>query len=190
MIGRSDAALRDFGDALRQRRHARRQFANRAFLTGLGCSILLITAELPPAPRLLWNASASAPIGLYGVAPGMITQVGDMVVARPPAAARMVAASRRYLPLGVPLVKRVAAGPGDRVCASGVSISIDGQRVATRRPSDPHGRRMPWWSGCRSLRDNQYFLLMADVPDSFDGRYFGITNGSDIVGRARLLWRR
>jgi type IV secretory pathway protease TraF len=32
------------------------------------------------------------------------------------------------------------------------------------------------------------FLLMADNPASFDGRYFGINEASDLVGPARLIW--
>ncbi|PXA86243.1 S26 family signal peptidase [Nostoc sp. 3335mG] len=190
MSPRPDTALRDYGDALRRQRNVRRQLTKRAILIGSGCAVLLATIALPPAPRLLWNASASAPIGLYVVEPGIMAQVGDMVVARPPADAAKLAASRGYLPIGVPLVKRAAAGPGDQVCASGTSIMIDGQAVARRRSTDERGRRMPWWSGCRSLREGQYFLLMADVPASFDGRYFEITDGAEIIGPARLIWRR
>lgn len=186
----SEAALRDYGDALRRHRAARRRLVGRAALTSMGCAALLLTMAAPPMPRLLWNASASAPIGLYRVSPGSTVGVGDMVIAWPPASVRAIAAARRYLPRGVPLVKRVAAGPGDRICAAGSSIVIDGRAVASRRAMDRHSRPLPWWSGCRTLRDHQYLLLMADVADSFDGRYFGITNGSEIIGRARLLWRR
>ena len=32
---------------------------------------------------------------------------------------------------------------------------------------------MPWWEGCVRLRGRQIFLLIADNPASFDGRYFG-----------------
>ena len=49
---------------------------------------------------------------------------------------------------------------------------------------------MPAWSGCRTLGPDAYFLLMAGVADSFDGRYFGITREADVVGKAQLLWRR
>lgn len=190
MNGGSDAAIRDYGDTLRRQRVRHRKLRVRAALIGLGCGVLLGSAILPPEPRLLWNASASAAIGLYAVTPGMMAQVGDMVVARPPAAVQMLAATRHYLPQGVPLVKRVAAGPGDQVCASGTSISIDGRLVAVRRASDGQGRLMPRWTGCRWLHDGQYFLLMADVPGSFDGRYFGVTRSGDIIGTANLLWRR
>ena len=186
----SEAALRDYGDALRRQRADRSRLVVRAAMIGTGCAALLLTTATPPTPRLLWNASASAPIGLYAVSPSGAVDVGDMVVAWPPASVGAMAATRHYVPRGVPLVKRIAAGPGDRICASGPSIAIDGRVAVSRLATDRRGRPLPWWSGCWSLRDHQYLLLMADVRDSFDGRYFGITNGSDIIGRARLLWRR
>jgi type IV secretory pathway protease TraF len=37
-----------------------------------------------PAPRLLWNASASVPIGLYNVEPVAQLAVTNLVVAMPP----------------------------------------------------------------------------------------------------------
>ena len=48
---------------------------------------------------------------------------------------------------------------------------------------------MPAWTGCHELAAGEYFLLM-DSPDSFDGRYFGLTRREDLVGRAVLLWAR
>src|SRR4051794_27623250 len=127
MIEGSDAGLRDYGDALSQQRVTRRRLAARIGLTGLGCGAVLLITVLPPPPRLVWNASPSAPIGLYAVSPGADFGTGNMVIAWPPANVRLLAESRRYLPLGVPLVKRVAAGPGDQVCASGTAITINGR---------------------------------------------------------------
>lgn len=169
-----------------QRRRRRRHLALAALI---GCvTVPLVASALWSPPTLLvWNASASAPIGLYRVhADGPIRR-GDMVVAWTPEPARSLAATRRYLPVNVPLVKRVAAAAGDRVCAVGSIVSINGRRVATRRQSDAAQRPMPWWTGCRLLGDEEYFLLM-DSPLSFDGRYFGVTRHSDILGGAELLW--
>lgn len=147
------------------------------------------TIVAPPLPRLVWNASASAPLGLYAVTPGAPLARGDMAVARLPHAMRRLAAARHYIPENVPLVKRVGGVAGDEMCALGGTIYRDGQAIAVRKASDAHGRPLPVWHGCRMLRGSQVFLLM-DAPDSFDGRYFGITQGSDIVGKARLLWAR
>ena len=110
-----------------------------------------------------------------------------MVIARVPAAWRRLAAVRRYLPTNVPLVKRVAAGAGDRVCASGRRVQVNGRPIVERRAVDGAGRPMRWWTGCVVLDEGALFLLM-DSPDSFDGRYFGPTLRRDIVGGARLIW--
>ena len=151
---------------------------------------LVATLVWPPRPLLLWNASASSPIGLYHVGPAAGAGPGDMVVAWPPDDARELGAERHYLPRNVPLVKRVAAAAGGRVCAIGEAIFVNGTLAVSRRAADPSGRLMPWWTGCEEVRGGDLFLLTADVPDAFDGRYFGMTRSGLIVGRARLLWPR
>lgn len=149
-----------------------------------------LTIVAPPAPRLVWNMSASAPTGLYWVRPRGRLARGVTVIAKLPAPYRRLAATRRYLPENVPLVKRVAALSGDRVCARGAAILVNGRHVALRLRTDDAGRSMPWWQGCRLLGKDQLFLLMAGVPGSFDGRYFGPSDKADVVGRARLIWAR
>lgn len=145
------------------------------------------TLATPPSPRLVWNVSASAPVGLYVVSPGQAVAPGDMVVARTPLPIRRFAAVRRYLPQNVPLVKRVVAVSGQEVCALSAFVYVDGRPVAIRRPADGNGRRMPWWRGCVRLAEGAVLLLM-ERSDSFDGRYFGPTSSADLVGRARLIW--
>jgi conjugative transfer signal peptidase TraF len=113
-----------------------------------------------------------------------------MVVSQMPSAWRQLASSRRYLPANVPLLKRVAAIPGDTVCAREAEIWINGHATARRLAKDGLGRPMPAWSGCRRLGRNELFLLMAESPASFDGRYFGPTARTGIIGRAHLLWAR
>lgn len=184
-----DAPLLAWGEALRARKMRQAQVRRRMLVTGLGIGVVLQAAILPPAPRMVWNASASAPIGLYLVRPGSVPATGDMVVARIPGKYEALAAARRYLPATVPLVKRVAAKSGDEVCALGPHVFVEGRPVAERLRADTSGRAMPWWSGCTVLRARQVFLL-TDSPSSFDGRYFGVSEGSDVIGTARLVWRR
>ena len=181
-----------WGEELRRIIAARRSRRRRLALAALigFTAVPLAASTLWKAPVLLvWNASASAPMGLYRVHSGGPIRSGDMVVAWTPEAARALAARRHYLPANVPLVKRVAAIAGDRVCATGGVISINGYRVAARHKVDPAGRSMPRWTGCRRLSGGEYFLLM-ESPLSFDGRYFGVTQRENLVGRAVLLWAR
>jgi conjugative transfer signal peptidase TraF len=181
------APLFTWGDALRAARHRRRTLRVRGIVLMLGAALLGATIIAPPTPRLVWNASASAPVGLYRVSPSVPLARGNMVVAWAPSHARSLAAARHYLPANVPLVKRVTGVAGDEICALGRSIYRDGRLIAVRRLKDGKGRTMPHWQGCRILRGGDLFLLM-DAPDSFDGRYFGMTDGSDIIGKAQLLW--
>ena len=194
MTRRSDRSrnlpLLEWGDQLRQAKRERRTLGRRIAVIGAGITLVGLTIAFPPAPRLVWNASASAPIGLYAVTPGATVEPGDMVIARVPDPSRLMAAERRYIPANVPLVKRVAAAAGDEVCALGREIFVNGTWVVERRAFDAKGRPMPWWSGCVRLRGRQLFLLMSDSPGSFDGRYFGVTDGNLVVGKARLLWAR
>lgn len=185
-------AILHVGEELRRiiagRRRRRRRLALAALIGCAAVPLILSIAWRPPV-LFVWNASASAPIGLYRLRAEEPARRGDMVIAWTPRPARELAARRHYLPGNVPLVKRVAAAAGDRVCAVGRAISINGRPVAVRQRSDAAGRPMPWWSGCRQLRGQEYFLLM-DSALSFDGRYFGVTRSSDVLGRAELLWAK
>lgn len=155
-----------------------------ALVVGLGTTLVF-----DPPPLLIWNPSASAPVGFYAVLPSARLKRGDYALAWPPEATRELAARRHYLPRNVPLVKRVAALGGDRICARGRWILVGQRTVARRRAADVHGRPLPAWQGCRTLADGEVLLLMPH-PDSFDGRYFGATQRAQVIGKAVPLWVR
>lgn len=146
-------------------------------------------AWLAPAPRLLWNASASAPTGLYRIEPGAKPRVGDLVAIEPPAPLSGWLAERHYLPAGTPLLKRVAALPGARICRSGVFVTIDGVAAARAVARDRLGRPLPLWLGCRIVGPSELYLLNA-APDSLDGRYFGPLPAAGLIGVARPIVTR
>src|SRR3546814_3916967 len=77
----TEGALSRWGDALRAAKARRRSLRRHALAIGAGIACLAATVALPPRPRLVWNASASAPIGLYVVTPPDRIGVGDMVIA-------------------------------------------------------------------------------------------------------------
>lgn len=172
--------------AKRRLRVRRRPRAVLAF-TLLGLGVIGLATLARPAPWLVWNASASAPIGLYRVLPETAVR-GDLVLVHTPDSMRQLAAERGYLPQNVPLVKRVAAASGDIVCAAGDAISINGRVVAERQARGRLGRPLPSWSGCLLLNGGEVFLLMEGVADSFDSRYFGPVPTAAIIGRLVPLW--
>ena len=141
-------------------------------------------AVLHPWPRLVWNASASAPIGLYRIQPDHDPPTGALVAVTPPAKLARWLAARGYLPAGVPLLKHVAAKSGQRICRTGDVVSVDARRVAVARARDGQGRPLPVWQGCRTLRSGELLLLNPAHPDSLDGRYFGPLPASAVIGRA------
>ena len=149
---------------------------------------LLATVAWKMPPRLIWNVSASVPVGLYLVRPALDFQPGQLVAAMPPPELASFMANRRYLGVGVPMLKHVAALPGQMVCRSKRRVRIDGAFVANVRRIDSRFRALPVWSGCHRVARNEVFLLNANVTDSFDGRYFGVLPRSTVIGRVVPVW--
>ena len=147
-----------------------------------------LSVFLHPTPRLIWNASASVPIGLYAVQPAGVLHVTDLVVIRPPEPLASFLADRGYLPKGVPLLKRVLALPGQTVCRTDRTITVDGIAIGEALERDRRGRTLPVWRGCRTVSATEVFLMNWRSEDSLDGRYFGLLPVSSIVGRAEPLW--
>lgn len=157
-------------------------------LTLLACVSLATVQVLQPTPRLVWNASASAPVGLYAVRPVDHLALGDLVLAWLPDDARTLVAERSYLPLNTPAVKRVAALAGDVVCVRNGFVLINEGFAARALDKDSRGRKLtPWW-GCRALLPGEVLLLNTDAASSFDGRYFGPSQARDIVGKLVPVW--
>jgi conjugative transfer signal peptidase TraF len=144
---------------------------------------------LAPIPtKLIWNASASAPIGLYTVAPADRVEVPELVAVDPPGVLAAFLDARGYVPEGVPLMKRVLAVAGQTVCRTGLVVTIDGIEVGVALERDHSGRDLPVWQGCERVPAGAVFLMNWQVRDSLDGRYFGLTPTSQIIGRAVPLW--
>ena len=150
--------------------------------------VIGVTALFHPAPRLIWNASASVPIGLYALHPAGNLQTGELLVVTPPEALATFLDARRYLPKGVPLLKHLAAMPGQTVCRTGDTISIDGNAVSAALDRDHLGRSLPVWQGCRVIAAGEVFLMNRQSAASLDGRYFGPLPTTTIIGRADPIW--
>lgn len=150
---------------------------------GLALAALALAPVAARAPRLIWNASASLPIGLYRLEPTRAAAVGELVAYRPAPELSRAFAARGYLPDGVPLLKPVAATAPSVVCRWEQRVFIDGRTVAMALEKDRAGRPLPRWSGCITLGPEAVFLLAPDVPDALDGRYFGPVDRRDLLGR-------
>lgn len=147
-----------------------------------------IAAFIPTPTKLIWNASASAPVGFYAVWPADRLEVPELVAIDPPEPLARFMVERGYIGRGVPLLKRVLGLPGQRVCRSGRTITVDDVEMGDALDRDRIGRDLPVWQGCRVIANGEIFLMNWEVHDSLDGRYFGPIPASSIIGRATPLW--
>ena len=76
--------------------------------------------------KLIWNATASAPIGFYTVEPADALDAPELVAVMPPEPLADFMVERGYIARGVPLLKRVLGLPGQRVCRAGRTITVNG----------------------------------------------------------------
>ena len=138
--------------------------------------------------KLIWNATASAPIGFYTVEPAERIEVPELVAVVPPEPLAAFMAERGYVARGVPLLKRVVGLPGQQVCRLRSTITVDGIEMGDALDRDRIGRELPVWQGCRIIAPGEIFLMNWEVRDSLDGRYFGPIPASSVIGRAVPLW--
>ena len=164
--------------------------SQRAVIAFAVVSAALLASPSQPTgrPLIVWNATASAPLGFYRIEVPAKLRDGDLVLLRPDVASAAAYAARGYLPRGVPLLKPVAATAGTRVCERDGRVAIGGTPVALALTADGRGRPMTAWTGCRKLAGGELFVLNAAVPTSLDGRYFGPSKIAAVIGRAVPLW--
>jgi conjugative transfer signal peptidase TraF len=152
--------------------------------------VLLLSTIGAASPRYIWNASNSVPIGLYRVQPAATFGVTELVAVQPPGLLAAFLDLNGYLPIGVPMLKRVLALPGQTVCRNGLTIAVDGVDLGEAHDRDGRGRPLPAWHGCRVIADGDVFVMNWQSADSFDGRYFGPLPASAIIGKAVPVWTR
>ncbi len=158
---------------------------------GLGAVLIAalgVQSAVEFAPRIVWNASASAPIGLYRIEKRP-PKISDFVLVDADDNLQKLITERGYLPSEVPLLKRVAALADDEICREQERVFVNRIHVAEALIFDSAGRKMPSWSGCFLLESDEMFLLNAPEK-SLDGRYSGATNASQIIGIATPVWVR
>jgi len=149
---------------------------------------LLLSTFGGTIPHYIWNASNSVPIGLYRIQPATQLVVTDLVAVRPPDLLAAFLDLNGYLPIGVPMLKRVLALPRQTVCRNGPRVSIDGIDVGQAHERDGRGRSLPAWHGCRVIADGDVFVMNWQSTDSLDSRYFGPLPTSAVIGRAVPVW--
>ncbi|MDB5724161.1 MAG: family signal peptidase [Novosphingobium sp.] len=151
-------------------------------------SVLVAPVVTESVPLYVWNVSESVPLGLYRLRPPDRLFVTELVVIKPPEPLATFLDLNGYLPVGIPMLKRVLALPGQTVCRSGRTISVDTIAMGEARERDSRGRPLPVWHGCRVVGEDELFLMNWQSKDSLDGRYFGPIAASAVIGRALPVW--
>jgi conjugative transfer signal peptidase TraF len=155
-----------------------------------GAVALVMSTMGEATPIYIWNASKSVPIGLYQLQPAGRLAVTELVAVRPPEPLATFLDLNGYLPIGVPMLKRVLALPGQTVCRKGPTISVDAIDMGEALSRDIRGRPLPVWQGCRVVGADELFLMNWQSEDSLDGRYFGLVPHSSVIGKALPVWTR
>ncbi|MDD5494463.1 MAG: conjugative transfer signal peptidase TraF [Dehalococcoidia bacterium] len=142
------------------------------------------------------NTSGSIPIGLYWMTERPLAK-GEYVLLCPPPGNVFDEAKRRgYFGAGfcpgdyAYLMKKILAAKKDKVSVSDEGVRVNGELLPFSRPlsADKQGRPLPVLRGEYQLGDSDV-LLMTDVsPLSFDSRYFGLVNRSQIKGVIRPVF--
>jgi conjugative transfer signal peptidase TraF len=157
-------------------------------LTMLGAIALLFSTIGEASPRYIWNVSNSVPTGLYRLHPAGRLTVTELVAVQPPEPLATFLDLNGYLPIGVPMLKRVLALQGQTVCRDALTITVDSIEMGQARAREGRGRSLPFWQGCHALGEGEVFVMNWQSADSLDGRYFGPIPTSAVIGRAVPMW--
>ena len=159
----------------------------------LAASVVALAAflagpSLLDGPIILYPSSPSLPIGPY-LRTFEPIQIGKIVAFKMPETARRYQTERGHdVPADFLFMKPIAAGPGDQVCNSLSGLLINGKRIAETASHDPDGRPLPVWRHCRRLDRDEYFMVSNHIPNSFDSRYFGPVDATEIAAVYRPLF--
>lgn len=150
---------------------------------------LLVAAGLCGAAGIRVNTSKSIPLGFY-LSSNEQPRKGSYVLFCPPESPAIAEAKRRgYLAAGFCpggygyLMKMVSAVHGDAIAISDDGVSVNGAVLPFSRPllSDAAGRPLARYQPAAFTLRSSEVLLMSDVSGtSFDARYFGPVDRSQI----------
>ena len=160
-------------------------------LAGLfGCAVVGLQGA-----GLMYNATPSEPTGFYWLRsiPAAGVKPSDRVSFCPP----VRQADYPFLAHGscpggtTPFFKTVVGVPGDVVVVTPTRVMVNGRVLpgsASLQRSVRLGVRLPHADGIWRLGAGQYWLYGAALPQySFDSRYWGVLQGSEMIGVARQL---
>jgi len=142
------------------------------------------------------NTTNSVPRGFYWLTDSPARKGGLVAFCPPKERVFVEAVGRGYLGPGfcpggsLPLIKHVAALPGDFVQIEPAGTAINNQVLPNSRQvvTDPLGRYLPALRFRGIVPEGRVLLMANDTQVSFDGRYFGLVSSQLILGSLAPLW--
>ena len=128
------------------------------------------------------NTTKSFPLGLYWTAEGAPSKGALVIFCPPPTRVFSEAKERGYIGAGFCpggygyMIKKVLAAKGDRVAITEKGVAVNGDLIANTQlyVADKSGRPMlHYQSNHYTVEASEVLLLSDHSPTSFDGRYFG-----------------
>ena len=164
----------------------RRAAIGLLFAFALGCGALAVGVR--------FNGTPSFPAGFYVVS-GKHAEKGDLVlVAVPKIPVLEMAKERGYLNVAYcnvnHLLKRLVGVAGDRVTIDSTGVAVNGIRLENSAPLklDAAGRPLvPYLLKDYVLGPDEVLLMSEYNPASFDSRYFGPVESTEIESVVRPL---
>jgi conjugative transfer signal peptidase TraF len=169
-----------------------------AGLSVAGVFILMLSATGAVVGARI-NTTKSIPVGLYWTSTDPVEKGAYVMFCPPQLSVFSDAKERGYIGAGYCpgeygyMMKRVLAAKKDIVAVSDDGVRVNGELLpfSAPRKTDGAGRPMPRFQADRYTLGDSELLLMSDVSaTSFDGRYFGPVNRSQIktVIRPVITW--
>ena len=135
-----------------------------------------------------YQVSDSMPKGWYVRLPLGTLKRGDWVFLRPPTFATLYLQRHHWLPNSGVLLKSIQALPGDWVCNHQKKLLINHRLAAILLTNDKNDQAILKQSFCRYLAAHEYLVLGLSDERSYDSRYFGPVQQSQILGLAQPLF--
>lgn len=164
-------------------------------LTTSGCLIALVVVAKLSGVRI--NSTASYPVGVYLMTNSPIEKGALVIFCPPDSPAFKQARERGYIGAGFCpggygyMIKKILAAKNDRVEISTAGVSVNGELLPNSKPMDmdSEGQLLPHIEVNITTLDDHSVLLMSDYnPKSFDARYFGLIDKSNIISAIRPVW--
>jgi conjugative transfer signal peptidase TraF len=141
--------------------------------------VFLAFILIPKKKYLFINTTSSLPVGIYYLSNDIISLQKTVVFKKPSFLSKL---QRNWLIKDGVFIKKITAGPGDKVCAMNGTLFINDKEMGIIKTKDHNGENLPNNTNnmfCRTLIKGE-FWTGTNHPNSFDSRYYGPINESDL----------